>query len=394
MFRSDAETDALRSALASLPERYDLLTAAGGRYYGIRLSGRTADTPGRMGVNIPIKSKADRLSFLLTAGCSPLPNASDHRIRIPNDPAAALLRIRYADKSEETVKLALGQNLNVWNEPFSGYHSRFAVRGVDANGDFYSFNTLDFVNPHPDKTIDHVNFTTRCYLGISPVMLALSIREPDRVFPKEKFDPEAAVKRPAGSDWLSGHIETTYDIDFAKDDFRRGHIFTTSSLKPRDVRADIVYDATAPRPGKVLRLRVPPAYRVGDGDGGRLIRVSYDLPCSFEKGTQSLTVSFKLSCLDGFNHGHDYAVDGNRYLVHNLKPDGTKWTTCAAVVPGAPRSWIKLSDLSQAKMRRISFYFREIPHPVEIRISDIGSSKQLVSSPKRWKFKTTPTAKK
>ena len=167
----DENVAELKKLLAARPERFAFLTAPGGRYYGMRISGDPKDG-GRQGIRFnTCDRKFKTLSLLMTASrpCNLFDYLATGRyfFRIA---AGAKLFFNYADGETRTVPLRYRADFTDWNRPFGGFNMRFAVRGVDANGSYYSFGICDLANPRPEVPVRNIAFCFQYLDGISPAL--------------------------------------------------------------------------------------------------------------------------------------------------------------------------------------------------------------------------------
>ena len=389
-FDSDAELDELSKALADLPERFRLITSPGGKYYGLRLVGNRKD-PGRLGIRFDFhQRKAEQLAFLLTASrpINPLDYFSPRlygRKRFKYAPAATLV-LKYTDGTQETVRLGYRKEITDWNRPFGGFGMRFAVRGLDADRNYYNFGIFDFKNPHPEKPIESITFSTHGLDGISPVLLAVSAWGTDASFPQPKraFNPAVLANRigvPGGkSDPVLNIVE----------DFEHGmgkvRVTAPKSLNGK-LKTEIVDDPSSPSKSKVLKITVPPGKYHESEESPGYIRISADLPYTISEDARALTVDYKLDADDGsgFSHANDYLIadDKQHYLLQRMSP-GKDWVSVTTAFTNPNPATKPMKDLTQTRLRRVSFFFTDIKKPVEIRIDNIGDSPDAVTTLPPW----------
>ena len=393
IFTSDASTAALAKALAGLPERFRLLTSPGGKYYGIRLAGVPPKQGGRWCVEFGFGNrKAESLSFLLT-GSIPTNRfdygrcATPGRKRFRFEPAASIV-LTYADKSREEAVLHYRREITDWNRPFGGMKMRFAVRGLDDRDQHFNFGICDFVNPHPEKPIAKISFSTRRLDGISPVMLAASARGLDKPFPKEKFDPAAVAKRaPAQTDPPLPVVRIRQDFengigDVKVSDFR----LTTHSQFSAPIKAEVVVDPLSKTGNKALKVTVPPATNGGRGNrqGGGYLRVTVEMPYTIAPGTKSVTLRCRVSAnaLPGMSHINDYLIhkDLEHYWFQRVTP-GTAWRTTSIPFVRAKSATKPYEDKTQTGLRRVSVFLFHVPETIELWFDDFGDSPDEVWLP-------------
>ena len=155
----DENTAELKKLLAARPERFEFLTAPGGRYYGMRVSGDPNDG-GRQGIRFnAFNCKFKTLSLLMTASrpYHLFDYLATGRYFFRIAPGAKLF-FNYADGEMRTVPLRHRADFTDWNRPFGGFNMRFAVRGVDTNGNYYSFGICDLANPRPEVPVKNITF--------------------------------------------------------------------------------------------------------------------------------------------------------------------------------------------------------------------------------------------
>ena len=246
VFTSDASTAALAKTLAAAPEHFRIITSPGGKYYGLRLAGVPAKQGGRWCAEFGFGNrKAERLAFLLTASI-PANRFEYGRCgyngskRFRYEPAASITLV-YADKSREEAVLRYRCEITDWNHPFGGTKMRFAVRGLDDRDQHFNFGIYDFVNPHPEKPIKSIAFSTRRLDGISPVLLAVSARGVDRPFAApEKFDPAVLAKRaPAQQDPPLPVVRIRQDFEHGIGDVKVSGSYTTHDQLTGAIRAEV-----------------------------------------------------------------------------------------------------------------------------------------------------------
>ena len=396
-FDSDAALDELKAALAKLPERFHLMTSPGGKYYALRVTGEVGKDKGRIGIQLKFAARRiERLYFLTTAS-----RADDMRRYAGAGyygkdrfelPVVATIVVRYADGGSVKLPLRYRRDIADWNRPFGGIGMRWAVRGVDADDNYYSFGIYEFANPEPERKIDSLTFISQRFGGISPAILAISARGVDRPFAKPgKLDPAAVAKRPGVTD-----VPLTADAHIAAD-FENGMGEVTvvaSKLLREKIKYEIVDDPASPSKSKVLKISFPAGnYKGRDRDGG-YVRVDVAMPYTVAKGTKALVVDHKMVTTGvGFSHANDYLVDRVEgkgadakaaYRMFKLAPRGS-WTRETIPCTGRTDATNPMKDLTQTKFRKVSFFFNEVDAPVEIYIDNIGDTKSAVSNMPFWK---------
>ena len=389
-FADDAAVKEFADALAKLPENFRLLTSPGGKYYAVRLVDRPGGT---LGVGFSFgKCKAEQFSLLLTAS-RPM-NGMDYfcariygKKRFDYVPAARLT-IRYADGSQKEVPLGYRKELTDWNRPFGGFGMRMAVRGFDADRSFVTFGICDIRNPHPEKPISGIFFFSGKLDGISVALLALSAWGADRSFEGSGFavDPAEVAKHPVVK---SAIRSAKYKVSHSFNGGMGGTEVIVSPALRGVAKSEIVDDPASPSGGKVLRITIPGGkYRTGEKQDGGYLRVTVRIPCRLEKGTKGLVFDGSLKARpEDFSRCNIYlqsegdAKSRSRRVYHllTLRPQWDRifnsyWTKEGKV----------LADITQARYAAVSYFFKDITGPVEIRIGDLGGTDLQLSSAPIW----------
>ena len=391
----DAATGELQKLLAALPERFELLASPGGRYYAILLNGDQRETAWRNGVAVDFQKRtAQRISLLATTS-RPLAGmdyfARNRGRKTFEYAPAAKLRWVYADGTEEAVMLKFRWDITDWNRQFGGFNCRFPFRGVDLDKNYYSFGICDVANPHPEQAVKSVIFSTAKLNGIAPALLAASAWGLDQAFdpPKTAFTPDDR-RTPPGVSALRMRLHTVAD-------FVDGMGKVTLSGTPQllaALKTEIVDDPASPAHGKVLKITLPPGEYRGKADDGHFVRLNVDVPNSLGRNAKALFADYRL---DDPGHMLDHAND---YLISE-DPDPKKlkhWSMGLWPADGWSRDihafWqlttvFKDKDLpqklSRANLRRLSFFFKTVTTPVEIRIGGLGDTPEEFSTAPLWK---------
>ena len=401
-FEDDAATEGLKRELAALPERFELATSPGGRYYALRLTGEKRNG-GRHAAMIGLGNvRAKAFSFLVTTsrpddGLAYAGARFYGNKRFAHPPTAAF-DLCYADGTKVRALLRYRESITDWNRAFSGTNMRFAVRGIDANGRYYSFGIFDLVNPHPEKPIKGIFFGATKLEGLSPALLAVSAYGADKPFPRApKFTPAMLKKR-------GGVIDHPQNECVIVADFEHGmggvEVFAPPSIKAK-MRVAIVDDPTAPTPGKVLKITIPPGEYKGRSADLGFLRISVDIKdYTVPPDAGGITSDIKL-CLrgcGGFSHANDYIIESYSPEVRNPRfrsqrifgPFGYaqlegKWQRISlpfslSRFKGSPN----LGDVTATRYRRLSFFFKRIDDTVEIYVDNIGNLKQGFSAAPWW----------
>ena len=187
----DAATAAkMRKIAANDPAKFDL-RIRNGAPLAVVLSGAKTDGFAVGPVTIPVKTSASGASFLVTAAYFnnfALPRGQHDTVKAT---PIGEFEVVYADGSKTTIPLTMRVNVNDWNTCFGGALCRPVVRGNDRNGSLFSLYAIDWRNPHPDKEIKEIVFSSKGGTGISPVLFAVSLSDAAKT-------PAGAVGTPSG----------------------------------------------------------------------------------------------------------------------------------------------------------------------------------------------------
>lgn len=404
-FASEAETDALRSALKALPEHFEIATGKDGRYYALRMTGDRKGG-GRHGAMIHVNNvRIKELSLLVTASRPydglAFAGARFYGAKRHKHPVAGAVDLYYTDGSSERTYLKYRESVTDWNRPFGGTDMRFAVRGTDADGKYYSFGIFDLKNPHPDKPVKGILFSSSKQEGLSLALLAMSARGIDKPFAVPKpFRPEELKKR-------HGVIDRKLKGYTILADFEHG-MAPVEVTAPESVRKKmtvaIVDDPTAPTPGKVLKITIPPGDYTGRKSDLGFLRVSVDIRdyrIAKNAGAIVADVKLRLNGGKGFHHANDYIIESYDPAVKDphfrcQRLFGTfgyafvedEWQRIT--LPFYLRNFKSnrmLKDVTDTKYRRLSFFFKSIDAPVEIRVDNIGNAAKGFSVAPPWTVK-------
>lgn len=396
-FASDAELDELKAALAGLPERFELLTSPGGKYYGMRLAGEKNRLPNRQAIRVMLDNRRiGKLAFLTTTS-----RANDMRAYAGAHfygtdrykfPVVAAIAIKYADGKTAELPLKYRWSITDWNRPFGGVRMRWAVRGLDADKNYYNFGIYEFENPTPERPIESLTFVTKRFGGVSPVILAISAGRVDKPFPKpRKVVPAAVAKRPGVTDLpADSAIRVAADFENGMGDVK----VNCGKLLREKIRYEIVDDPTSPSKNKVLKISFPAGNYKGHARDEGYVRVDVAMPYSIAAGTKSFVLDHRMvTSGNGFSHANDYIVDrvedgrANEkafYRLYSFKP-AAGWTRSITPLNSRSHPTNKLEDVTETKFRKVSFFFDEVDAPVEIYVDTIGDTKSDISNMPMWR---------
>ena len=391
-FASDAEAAELEKALAALPERFKLITSPGGKYYALRLTGKG---PGRGGIAFGLGGrKAEYLSLLITTS-RPENGLDYHGYRYGKKrflrEEAANITLVYADGEKVTVPLRYRQELTDWNRPFGGLNMRFAVRGVDADKNYYSFGICDVKNPHPEKPLKSAVFVTKRLDNISPALLAVSLRGADRPFKPGRLDLKDFAKR-RGVD-PDPEVRRNIRLNFA-DGMGEAVVAAPRSALDK-IGQEIVSDPASPGKGKVLKITLPAGNYLGREADSGLIRVELNMPFRFAKDEYCFAFDAKVvAAPEQPIHGNVYVLDHDltypkkrKYRMLAMGPLGSgEWRRYLLPFEMRGNQEQRMAKKTQTRFCRISFFIGSpVVAPVEIYLADIGASPDNISFVEPWK---------
>ena len=370
----DAATAVLKKLLAARPENFRLLTAPGGRYYAMRISGDRSDG-GRQGIRFRAFDRKFRTLSLLMTASRPY-NLRDYLTGGKNlfkTEPGAMLNFTYVDGKTHTVPLRYRADFTDWNRSQGGVNMRFAVRGVDAKERYYNFGVCDIPNPRPDVPVKSLTFFGKYLDGISPAILAVSLKGADRPIDKvETFDPNMIAKPYPAAAVTGPKIEILYDFENGMPEDLR--IDPQGKLAGK-VEYGIVDD---PERGKVLKITVPAG---GEEHADGFIRVNISMPFKYDKAHKGTFVRTRIVAAPGdFWQMREYlhtrkitdSLDSpGKYSSCGFKSIGKKWTELTWSYDRRPSEYF-LKDFGKANTRRICFFFSSLKGPADIYVDEIG----------------------
>ena len=387
----DARIAELKEILAKRPEHFSLLTAPGGRYYGMRVSGDKRDN-GRQGIQFNTGNvKFKTLTLLMTA--SRPYNLADYLSFVVygkkrfDTPVAAMLTLTYADGKKREIPLRYRADFTDWNQIQGGVNMRFAVRGVDLKNRYYSFGVCDLANPRPDSPVKSITFGARHCDGISPVILAASLKGANKKFNIREFDPAKMIVKPFPD--FKPNVPMRTEYSFADGKIPEGVRIDVQGKLDGKATTSVVDD---PERGKVLKITVPPAV-ANHADG--FVRVNISVPFKYDGKSKGIFANVRLvaapgdfaRCMEYFHTRKitDSLSTQGRFRAYNrrgIAPDG-KWAVLNGRFSGKT-SEKTLKNLSGANTRRICLFFNKITQPAEVYIGDFGSFENIYDIVPEW----------
>ena len=364
----------LKKILAARPEHFRLLTAPGGRYYAMRISGDRSDG-GRQGIRFnAFECKFRTLSLLMTASlpCNLRDYLTGGKKLFKTEPGA-MLTFAYTDGKTHTVPLRYRADFTDWNRSQGGVNMRFAVRGVDAKERYYNFGVCDIANPRPEVPVESLTFFGKYLDGISPAILAVSLKGADEpVAGAETFDPDKIANPYPAAAANGPEFKIHYDFEGGMPEELR--IVPQGKLSG-EIETGIVAD---PERGKVLKITVPRG-REDHADG--FVRINISMPFKFDRKLKGTFVRVRVVAAPGdFWQMREYLhtrkitdpLDSpGKYSSCGFKSIGRNWTVATWSYDRKPSEYF-LKDFSKANTRRICFYFSSLKAPAEIYVDDIG----------------------
>ena len=290
--RFDAKLAAKAKRIAAAdPAKFDLETGSVGVKASV-LSGARDDGFSDAPVKIPIGVRASGASFLVSA-------AAVNTFALPRGNAKLPIgefKVIYEDDKSAAILLTLRHNLDDWNSVIGGNFSRAVMRGNDCDGARFNFGAIDWRNPRPEKAIREIVFTTRRESGIAPVLLALSLSDPDGT---PAGVPAAVTASKTAKTESSAPPERKPFVDFA-DGLPAGSIVMAPNVK--GFRYRVVDD---PEGGKMLEFSFE---STGEGPA----RCYIDIPVKLAGTLGSLLFDLQISDFSAIYRADVFWADRTR----------------------------------------------------------------------------------
>ncbi|MBP5672602.1 MAG: beta-N-acetylhexosaminidase [Victivallales bacterium] len=371
----------LKTLFAGRPEKYRLLTAPGGKYYAMAVTGVPGDKTGRDTISFPVNRSAKAISLLMTAS-RPSINAGEYLSagvygkKRWNYAPAATLHIYYVDGEKADVPLRYRYDFTDWNRPFGGFNTRFVVRGLDVHKNHYNFCTVMLPNPRPDAKIAKIHFQTNRLDGVAPAILAASLIGADKPYEDVDFKPEAVAKRyPAFRDVMTARPEIHWHVDFTKGTLGDAKVITRGKFNANVANYEFIDDPSSPAGGKVLKINLP---ATPGTTGSGYCRLDIDVPATLPPGTNSLHLETKMQGGIGFSHSNFYLVENDDYHHWGgkvaVREDWTATRLSLLQSRDIASQVEKLRGIDKVTLFRFTFFFYCVETPAEIRIGRIGYS--------------------
>jgi hypothetical protein len=377
IFSSDKNLKEIKKLLAESPEKFNLVITPDGKYYGIVLANNRKDNSLPKKVEIPLEVKTDKLSFLITA------SRSNNMAFLTQDPKKIRekshigdIKLNFTDGSSLTIPLMYRLNVLNWNNDWGAYGMRLAMSAEDDKNSRCSFCIIDFDNPQPGKTIKSLTFSSNCKDAVTPVLLAVSA-----------FDANSSFK--ASSDKRGLTAVSEYKVPTVKNkifaDFTAGLGSAKISTHHKFISApryEVIKDMTAPVPGNVLKIKIPPA-ESSVTPGGRTVeygRIIVDVAIPAKSADQVFCFDYKTDHPEYIYKSGAY-VGNSKYskyrgMFNFHSPTSINWESIRfpvnkMVIEG------KSCKLGEIVNLRVSFWVTN-PTEMTIWLDNVGVSKTKV----------------
>lgn len=369
----------LKQTLAGRPEKYRLLTAPGGKYYAMALTGMPRDKKGRDTISFAVNRSAKAVSLLIT-GSRPSFNAPDYlsagcygKKRWDYAPAATL-HFFYEDGEKADVPLRYRYDFTDWNRPYGGFNTSFAVRGVDAKKQHYNFCTVMLTNPRPDVKIEKIHFQTNRLDGVAPAILAASLIDADKPCESLEFKPEAVAERDSAfGDVKIISPEIHWLVDFTKGNLGDAKVITRGNFPANFANFEFIDDPESPAGGKVLKIVLP---KKAESEESGYCRLDIDVPATLPNDAGGLAIETQMKGGIGFSHSNFYIVESDNYHHWASKVNvREQWSTTRLSIQHSrdiASQDEKLRGIDKVTFFRFTYFFNCVDMPAEIRIGRIG----------------------
>ncbi len=384
ILKNDSSLEALKAELNARPEKFQLQTASGGKYYGIVLSGGKDDKLESAPVEIPVDSHLKQLAFLLTTSRPDDMQSYMGQLYGRNTfkfTPVADLTVHYADGQKKRIPIRYRMEVTEFNRERGGWNMRFVNSGFDDRGAFYNLGCFDWINPRPEVKVKSITFSTRQFGGIMPALLAVSATGLNAQPPQGDINFAKAESVPL----CKQQPRITPCVDFANGMGKAkvsGRIVKKGGAfgEKLPVAFAIEKDPAAPSGGKVLKITVPPLKNSPDT---WYWRVDVELEdYQLRPDSQGLVMTYRMNTA-GFSHLTEYLLDtkskDRNHVLVRREPDTEYQTEFCSF---ADWDWLKKgvshflpgSDKDKVDLRKISFFFKSLPEGANIWIDMIGES--------------------
>ena len=346
----DASGDAARFALAT----------EGARLRAVALAGGDSDAMLPTNVRIPLRGRAEGFSFLVAAAPE---NAYLFKVMSADKPEVGRLTLAYADGARATLALRYQYSINQWNAPTGGYDCRIVSRANDTTGAVVNLYAVEWANPHPDKDLAELDFSSLRHRGVAPLLFAVSAYGDAAV--------AADAQRTASPlrDLTDGPEPVFVPlVDFAKDPPEKVSVLSTDGGLGLGFARQVVDD---PVRGKVLEIRLPAL------PPGKNRRLCVDVPIASDFDLRTFRADvycdraraiMRPDLYIAGSRGYRTAIDFGRGFT-----DGwTRLQVPLAVFSGREGEGAEKGDFRSV---RIAF-FLENTEPVTFRFGALGASLQ------------------
>ncbi len=352
----------LKKALAQTQERFELVTAQDGGFYGILLSGEAES------VTIPLKIQAEQLSFLLTSSRSARTQFYNSVRGARVFPKVARIVLEYTDGTRKAEDLRYKYSIADWNEGFGGYDMRMVCFGKDDRGVRTALNSFS-VSLEAGKVLKSVTFRTLDHDGIRPVLLALSAVNVKGRVPDSGLIPAEITqkKRTEAEKTASG------EEDFIYADFSRG--MGNARAGSHGFEGKIVTRFEDADGRTALRIDVP---RKKSAAGTARVFVDIPVDPATRNNLKAMFFDFRVDRPFGVQRTDCYVLnaDMSKGRVQHTFDEAGNDTWQAVRLPFSRMAKYQNTDMSNGEITtlRISFWMHNTDYPVVIRIADGGCS--------------------
>ena len=370
--------------------------APDGGYFAVKAGKTEGETP-KIDIALPGDGvRAEALSFLLAAGLGTETPGTHQRTEI------GALAVTYADGKTKKIPLALLVTVNHWNVFASGYRIRFADRFNDTRGALAGFFALDWKNPRQKTPITSISLEANGALGMPVALFAVSAGRRDdaaKKLPAAKFDDDAVAARL--TEWSRGIHERNAAADTSGDvaimpleaGIPDNAKFALTGKSVGGMVKTVVDDPTAPTPGKVLRLDIPPS---APGETRRQ-RLTIDIWYDFSKlpsVVKTLIFDYKYASNSVIFIPACYLSASTSQSLRKipfsdpLAPEG-KWYSVKLPVDKMRREGGKF-ELRDANRVRLSIFFHTHAEPTTVWFSSVRISTVRQQTPPMIRIEKVP----
>ncbi|MDD5729197.1 MAG: hypothetical protein PHV59_11605, partial [Victivallales bacterium] len=373
----------LRQELADRTEKFRLISS-GDNYYAAVISGGDDNYPASE-ITIPLGYKVNSLSLLLAAAG---PNDTPYEQDLFNPVVGRITLIR-SDGGKSIVDLRYRDSINFWNATAGGLSCRFVSRFNDKRNALCGLFALDWDNPKPDIAIKGIRFAGTRKNGIAPALFALSASGGN----VPSVIPAGALPAVVSRNSTKKAESSAHETILAGFDSGMGLAKLISAGKfSSKVKCEIVTDETAPVPGKVLRIDVPPT-----ADYYNRNRVLVDIPFDRSKikgKINSIILDYKIEEPEFIYLATTYLIDKIKggclgFFSFTRYHNDNKWHHLALPLK-MMRGEGGGTTGERGNQIRVSFFLRSHDRPFSISLARIGVSDEVASMAPPFRIEKLP----